>query len=371
MFHYLLFFLLGLLYFNYLKKKAKKLPDIIITNIHKKYSGVTSTIINLYPEHAKLFNIGLYGYPINMNEKNINLIDFLFYGYKFPDNIRCRLMHVRRNDEIIFAIFIRDILRIPIKIIFTDPRIRKRSFFSILLLKKADHIIVTHKKCIGNLPDQSKNISIIPHGIKTNQLQSHYKDIYNLKDKFVISTFGRVRKQKGIHIFVSALIKIMYKYPDVVGIIVGETDIRNIYFKSNLVSLIKKHKLTDRFIFTGFVRIHKNVFNYIHKNTNLTVCVPLREEFGLTPIESLSYGHPVICSDTGAFYTMIDEYKTGNIIPTNDVNKLIESIVFYINDKSKLQKMRKFCLEKVKNNFMIEMEASKINNIYKRLLYSH
>ena len=38
----------------------EKLPDIIITNIHKKYTGITTTIINLYPEHAKEFNIGLY-----------------------------------------------------------------------------------------------------------------------------------------------------------------------------------------------------------------------------------------------------------------------------------------------------------------------
>ena len=61
---------------------AKPLPDLIITNIHKKYSGVTSTIINLFPEHAKTLNVGLYGNKINVGEKIVNFIDLLYYGYK-------------------------------------------------------------------------------------------------------------------------------------------------------------------------------------------------------------------------------------------------------------------------------------------------
>lgn len=108
------FFLIGYFLFNFFAKKAKPLPDIIITNIHKKYSGVTSTIINLYHEQSKEFNIG---------ENNVNFIDFIFNGYKLPDDKFFRIIHVRRNNEIMFALFLKYILRIPLKIVFTAVKI--------------------------------------------------------------------------------------------------------------------------------------------------------------------------------------------------------------------------------------------------------
>ena len=358
--------LLLYLIFKTFRQRAKKLPDIIITNIHKKYTGITTTIINLYPEHAKEFNIGLYGESINVNEKIVNFIDFIFFGYKLSNNIKYRLLHVRRNNEIIFGIFIRDILRLPIKILLTEPKTTKHSFFSKILIKQVDYIIVTHKKCIKILPDKQKVIAVIPHGVKCNNNIIN-KIIYDFKNKFVVSTFGRVRKQKGTHIFVMSLIKIMHKYPDLIGVIVGLTDIRHYFFKNNLINLIKKNNLSDRIIFTGFV--DKQTKDFIYKNTTLSICVPIREEFGLTPIESFSNGVPVICSDTGAFDIMIDEYKTGNIIPVNNVDLLSEKIEYYLNNKEKISTMKYFCLDKYKNNFKVEIEANKINNIYKKLLY--
>jgi len=361
--------LIVFLFFLYkiLKKKANELPDIILTNIHKKYTGVTSTIINLYPEHDKLFNIGLYGNSININEKKVNFIDFIFFGYKLPNKIKFRLLHVRRNNEIIFGLFIKKILRIPIKILLTEPKSTKHSFFTKFLINKVDYIIVTHKKCIKILPDKQKVIAVIPHGVKCNNNIINNNNIYNLKNKFVVSTFGRVRKQKGTHIFVMSLIKIMHKYPDLIGVIVGLTDIRHYFFKNNLINLIKKNNLSDRIIFTGFV--DKQTINYIYNNTTLSICVPLQEEFGLTPIESFSNGVPVICSDTGAFDIMIDEYKTGNIIPVNNVDLLSEKIEYYLNNREKISEMKDFCLNKYKNNFRVEIEANKINSIYKKLLY--
>ena len=125
---------------------SKPLPDLIITNIHKRYSGVTSTIIYLFPEHAKKLNVGLYGNRINIGEKIVNFIDLLYYGYQLPEGKKCRIFHVRRNNEMIWALIFRDIFRLPIKIIFTHTKIRDSSYITYFLINKMDYIIVTHKK---------------------------------------------------------------------------------------------------------------------------------------------------------------------------------------------------------------------------------
>lgn len=188
--------------FYYLKKKVKPLPDIIITNIHKKYSGVTSTIINLYPEQSKKFNIGIYGNELNIGEKHVNFIDFIFNGYKLSNDINFRIIHVRRNNEIIFALFLKYILRIPLKIVFTAVKISNYSCIPKILIKYIDHVIVTDNKCIKNIPNKSNIIDIIPHGVNQkyfNTENHNFKNDYlNLKNKFVISIFGRVRKQKEL-----------------------------------------------------------------------------------------------------------------------------------------------------------------------------
>ena len=360
---------ISIVFIGYIMLFAKPLPDVIITNIHKRYTGVTSTIINLFPEHAKTLDVGLYGNRINVGEKIVNFIDLLYYGYQLSEGKKCRIFHVRRNNEMIWALIFRDILRLPIKIIFTQTKIRYGSYITNYLTSKVDFVIVTHKRCINYLKNKEKVISIIPHGIKKDINKIiNYNDIYNLKDKFVVSIFGRVRKEKGTDIFVKALIKILIKYPLLTGCIIGEID--SISFKDDLTNLINKNRLTDRILFTGFINKSKDYekYKYIYNNTDLCIAVPRYEGFGLTPIEAMANGIPVICSDTGAFYTMIDEDKTGNLIPIGDIDILADKIEYYINNQNKLKEMSKYCIDKVNNDFTIEVEAYRINKVYEKIL---
>lgn len=358
-------------FIQYMKTYSKMLPDIIITNIHSKYSGVTSTIINLYHEQSKEFIIGVYGNKLNIGEKKVNFIDIIFNGYKLANDKKFRIIHVRRNNEIIFALFLKNILRIPLKIVFTAVKISSYSCIPRLIIKYVDHIIVTDSKCIKKLPNKLKVMDIIPHGVNQkyfNTDKTDFKNDYlNLKNQFVISIFGRVRHQKGTDIFVEALIKITKKYSNVMALIIGETDVRNYIFKNKLETKIQKNNLNDKIKFLGYIKnplYHK----YIYSNTDLTICIPRREEFGLTPIESMACGVPVICSNTGAFDKMIDEGKTGNLLLNNTSRTLSEKIEFYINNKEKLMEMKIHCLNKINNNFTIGREAKKINEVYKKIL---
>ena len=366
----------GFCSYYYLKRNARFLPDIIITNIHKKYSGVTSTIINLYPEQSKKFDIGLYGNKLNVGEKHVNFIDFIFNGYNLPTNKKFRIIHVRRYDEIIFAVFLKYILRMPLKIVFTAVKISEYSFHTKKIVSLVDYCILTNSKCKIELPNSLHNniVALIPHGIN----QKHFNvrnstcniDHLNLSGKFVISTFGRVRKQKGTDIFVKALIEITQKYDNVIGLVVGETDMRNYIFKSELDELISKSKLHAKIKFVGFIK-NKEYHKYIYENTNLTISVPRYEEFGLTPIESMACGIPVICSNTGAFDSMIDEGKTGHMLNDYSVNELVSKIEYYIKNKEKLTEMKAHCINKVNNKFTIEREANSINDVYTKIFKQH
>ena len=158
-----------------------------------------------------------------------------------------------------------------------------------------------------------------------------------------------------------------------IGLVVGETDMRNYIFKSGLDELISKSKLHAKIKFVGFIDYVKNkeYHKYIYENTNLTISVPRYEEFGLTPIESMACGIPVICSNTGAFDSMIDEGKTGHMLNDYSVNELVSKIEYYIKNKEKLSEMKAHCINKVNNKFTIEREANSINDVYTKIFKQH
>ena len=355
---------------KYFEKNSNYLPDVIITNIHSKYSGVTTTIKNLYLEQKKEVDIGIFGSPISNSNSRVSLIDIFYYGYQLPKNKKFRIIHTRRNNEILFSLILKYIFRIPLKIIFTSVKISKFSIIPTFLVSKVDNIIVTQKKCIDFLPKKSNIVGIIPHGIDikyfTNNSNEITDDYYNLKNKFVISCFGRVRSLKGVDIFVKALIKVLPKYTNIIGLIVGNNDVQDIFFKNNLLSLIKTNKLEDRIIFTGFISSITDC-EYIFNNTNLCVCVPRYEGFGLTPIEAMACGIPVIASDTGYFSNIIENRKNGIVIPVNDIDSLCKELIYYIENKNLLLEMKDKCINKVNNNFSIERESKSINLIYNKI----
>ena len=146
----------------------------------------------------------------------------------------------------------------------------------------------------------------------------------------------------------------------------GNNDIQNTRFKNKLLSLIKNNKLEDRIIFTGFIS-DINKHKYIYNNTNLCVCVPRYEEFGLTPIEAMACGIPVIASDTGYFSNMIENRKNGIVIPVNDIDSLCKELIYYIENKNLLLEMKDKCINKINNNFSIERESKSINLIYNKI----
>jgi len=105
-------------------------PDIIITNMKKRYTGVSGTINALLPVQAKDFSIGFVGQDLPGaqlaqqqapdNFAHLTIWQAIAQSRKpLPDGRPC-IWHVRRDPEMMLAIFLRDVLRFPIRLVFTS-----------------------------------------------------------------------------------------------------------------------------------------------------------------------------------------------------------------------------------------------------------
>jgi len=92
-----------------------------------------------------------------------------------------------------------------------------------------------------------------------------------------------------------------------------------------------------------------------------------RESFGLSALEAMAAGVPVVSSDAGGLPELNIHNKTGYVFPVGDVDQLADSLLALLSDDETLKKLSINAAERAK-----EFETSKIVeqylDIYNRLL---
>ncbi|MDG1938430.1 MAG: hypothetical protein P8I62_06225, partial [Pseudomonadales bacterium] len=200
--------------------------ELILGNSAKRFSGVTSTMLQVANRQLSLLPLAALGDHFLPN--NINSIGFLSLAklckQRLPDG-RSRVFHARRNNEMIQALILKWGFQAKIKIVFTSTAQRHHTGFTRWLITQMDGIISTCDAAAGYL-ERPADI-IIPHGIDTNiYYPSHNKDEswakLGLPGKYGIGIFGRVREQKGLDRLIDAALPLLKKYPDFTIVITGQ-----------------------------------------------------------------------------------------------------------------------------------------------------
>jgi len=104
-----------------------------------------------------------------------------------------------------------------------------------------------------------------------------------------------------------------------------------------------------------------------YRRVSLYVAPSRNEGFGLTPLEAMASGSPVVASDAGAYADLIDEGRTGYVVPAGDGAALTKAIRSYLADPVKLEAHRANALADVRQRFPLQGEAAAIGEVYERL----
>jgi mannosyltransferase len=356
-------------------------PEVIITNMKKRYSGVSGTINALLPVQTKTLSIGFVGTDLpGAQLAKAQYPDRFFYlsvwqaiwisRKRLPDG-RPRTWHVRRDPEMMLTIFMRDVLRFPIKIVFTSAAKHRHSWFPRWLISKMDGVIATTPEAASFVPNTT---SVVFHGANLRQFHppSDKHTVWQrtgLPGTYGIGIFGRVRPSKGTDIFVEAMIKVLPAYPNFTAIITGRCLSEHEKFQQQLEERIAGAGLSDRIIFLGEVPTEEIPDWY--QNVAIMVACPRYEPFGITPLEAMAAGCAVIASRTGAFEHIVTEGDTGLLIPTDDVDALVASLHSLMRHPTQVVAMGQNGLARVSRYFSIDQEADGIEEVYRKVLKIH
>ncbi|MBX4335089.1 glycosyltransferase family 4 protein [Bartonella raoultii] len=338
--------------------------EVIAPHFKKRLSGVTSTVIQLVPlQRKKGIYISTFGFGL---PKNLPVLAFkdLFGLWKSPKNRPFRIWHARRNIEMLFGVFLRDVLRMKLKLVFTSASRRHHKSFTKWLIRRMDRVIAT-SVCTGTYLEVPHKV--IMHGVDVNRFSppKTLDDCFSssgLPGKYAVGCFGRVRYLKGTDLFVEAMIALLPRYPEWTALIAGRTTEQHYNFEKKLRQKIAEAGLKERIIFLGEL-LNTPLW---YRRLSLYVTPSRLEGFGLTPLEAMASKTAVVASDVGVFKELVIE-GTGTVVQAGDGEALVTAIEPYFADLEKTMEAGKKALDHVRTHFPLEKEATEIGRVYEEI----
>lgn len=338
--------------------------EVVAPNFKRRLSGVTSTIVQLVPLQAKTIGIATLGpgLPAQLPRMRFTQLVMLM---RPPRGRPFRIWHARRNVEMIGGVVLRDVLRAPLRLVFTSAAQRRHKPFTKWLIARMDAVVATSGRS-GSFLDVPHRV--IMHGVDTRRFrpardEEDRFEAAGLPGRYAIGCFGRIRPQKGTDLFIEAMIALLPEHPDWTAVLTGRVTQEHRAFAERLRRRIAEAGLAERIVFLGEVAS----VDAWYRRLRLYVAPSRNEGFGLTPLEAMASGTACVTSDAGAYGEMILPGETGAVVPAGDGEALREAIRPYLADPGMAEAHGAAGVAHVRRHFALEREAASIGEVYESL----
>lgn len=337
--------------------------QLIVPNLHRRYSGVTATNRMVAPRLGGMFRAGWLGRDAPEGIARIGFADLLkLWRRRAP-----LIWHARRNNEMIAGVLLRA-LGWPLKLVFTSAAQRHHSWITRWLIRRMDAIIATSDISASFLKGAA---TVIMHGVDT-QVYAPPPDRVaafaeaGLPGRYAIGCFGRLRAQKGSDVFVDAMIALLPCYPDFTAVMVGAIVPEQHGFANDLKRRIEAAGLQSRIVVTGELEIAQ--VQRWYQRLTIYAFTSRNEGFGLTLIEAMSAGAALVASRAGAAPLVVEDGVTGVLTPPGDADALAAALEPLMRDPASAAAMGERARARVVERFSLEAEANAIAKVYRTLV---
>jgi len=199
----------------------------------------------------------------------------------------------------------------------------------------------------------ANKIKVISPGVESSWFEVERKPSSSTELLF----WGRIEEEKGLREFFHALKTVSKMVKDVSLTIVGEGNRLREY-----KSLVADLSLTDRVRFTGW--LCSTEIQNLTARSSLGIFPSRVESFGLSVVEAMAAGLPVIAASGGAVPENIEQGVTGTLVPVNDADALARAIIFILENVKDAESMARAAKMGVQQKFSWDKAANKMIDLY-------
>jgi D-inositol-3-phosphate glycosyltransferase len=240
------------------------------------------------------------------------------------------------------------------------------------VMRRADRIIA---ECPQDLDDlinyygaPEDKITVIPCGVNTKEVYPVDKQLARALLKLpanekILLQLGRMVPRKGVDNVIKALS--MLKNRKVQLVIVGGGEDTTVEM-NRLMRLAKKAGVESRVIFTG--QRDRRELKYYYAAADIFITTPWYEPFGITPLEAMACGTPVIGSNVGGIKYSVADGKTGVLVPPQDPDKLCRAVNSLLRAPVLMKQMSENAVKRVNTLFTWKLVAQKMQIVYQDII---
>jgi len=241
--------------------------------------------------------------------------------------------------------------KIDLKLKKTLQKFSLQSSHKIIVFSQfAKKLVLTH---FGD--KLNEKILLIPGSTQTKQIK-------HLKNKeLTLVNFGRAEPRKGLDLIFVAVSELLKRGIKTKLYLASPVEF---YYYTDLLKVYQENNLFLSVHLTHLVSSEQK--EHLLQMADLFIMPSVElETFGLTVIESLAHGVPVIGSDCGAIPEILSKVNKQLIFSKKSPESLVEKITWYsqLSNEEK-QKIRIKCIRTVEQYYSVEKNKQKIMSIY-------
>ena len=334
-------------------------------NYSKLNAGAVSIYVNDTTKLSKFKNdIRVYGSTESKKvlNKYIN-INFKkkFYQSSSIEYLKCFISKIENKKTDILEVhnrphyidFLNNLTDSKIVLFFHNDPLKMQGSESVK--ERLNLLNITDKIIFNSNWSKSRFLIDLPYSINQDKLKVIHQSTSKTKIDFtkkknIISFIGKLNSSKGFDLFGKAIIKILNKYDNWKGIVIGDEPRQKFFFK---------HKNLEHL---GF-KENSFILNKLKEVSIATVPSRWNEPFGRSSLEAASRGCALILSNTGGLSETTNHALILDKITEDDLFKKIEYLI-------KNKKFRTLLQKKTYNDFKLTNQnaAKKIDKFRSQII---
>jgi len=286
-------------------------------------------------------------------------LDLLHVHYAIPHASAAYMAQQILKDQGVEIPFVTTLHGTDITLVGKDPSFEPVINFSINKSNRVTAVSENLKKETFELFDIKNNIEVIPNFICLKEYKLDNNDYYKKRfapnnEKVIchVSNFRKVKRIEDVIIAFEGISKEM----DVKLLLVGDGPER-----ARLEQISRNSKFSKNIFFLGSLKSTKEVLNI----SDLFILPSSKESFGLSALEAMACGVPVIASDSGGIPEVISHGKSGLLNSVGDTYQMTKNALKLLSNDSLLEKFKTNAYQQAMK-FDIEVILPKYEKLYEQ-----
>jgi D-inositol-3-phosphate glycosyltransferase len=213
---------------------------------------------------------------------------------------------------------------------------------------------------LGRMGVPRSSIQIVPSGVNVDRF-TPTGPTAERSDRPRILSAGRMVERKGF----ADLVRALRLVPDAELVVIGgppAAELSGDRVAVGLSRLAEKLDVADRLRMVGSVPAEDMPAWY--RSADVVACAPWYEPFGLTPLEAMACGVPVVAYAVGGLAESVIDGVTGILVPGRDVRGLATALRTVLGDEVRRMSYASAAVDRVRSRYTWERTAADIERVY-------